>query len=91
MERTARADARVQVYRERAIVAQAEFAKRREEWFANTSPRLIRALNIQRRAANKSTIHVPAAYKNKSISSPYTLCVPCPAPVRVRVRPLTRA
>ena len=49
----------MQVYRDKAASRVADWLKMRDEWYEKADPRLIRALNAQRRAANLSRIHDP--------------------------------
>lgn len=65
---------RVQVYLEKAKQARAEFEKARDEWHTKADPRLLRAVNIQRRAKNMPTVH---AYGVRRPLSPYIKCVSC--------------
>ncbi len=50
-----------QVYVEKAAEAAEKYKQDRETWFAESDPRLLRALNAQRRAKNLTRIHRPAA------------------------------
>ncbi|KAI0764740.1 hypothetical protein C8Q74DRAFT_1370657 [Fomes fomentarius] len=54
-------DAEKKMYTDKAAEASEKYKQDRETWFAETDPRLLRALNAQRRAKNKQRIHRPAA------------------------------
>ncbi|TBU28217.1 high mobility group box domain-containing protein [Dichomitus squalens] len=52
-------DTEKQPYREKAAALKAEYEAARARWFENADPRLIRAINAQRKAKNRLKIHSP--------------------------------
>ncbi|RDX49447.1 hypothetical protein OH76DRAFT_1403674 [Lentinus brumalis] len=66
-------DAEKQAYTERAESLKEQFAKAQEEWYGKTDPRILRAINVQRKAQNKPAIRQPAHLRPKRPLSSYML------------------
>ncbi|RPD56521.1 hypothetical protein L226DRAFT_531339 [Lentinus tigrinus ALCF2SS1-7] len=64
-------EAEKQRYFEQAESLKEAFAKTQEEWYKNTDPRILRAINVKRRAENKPLIHMPTHLRNKRPLSSY--------------------
>ncbi|KAI0699743.1 hypothetical protein C8T65DRAFT_658992 [Cerioporus squamosus] len=60
-------------YREKAESLKEQFAKEQEEWYKTTDPRILRAINAQRKAHNKLGIRVPQHLRDKRPLSPYMM------------------
>ena len=57
-----------QRYRDLAAEAAEKFKQEREQWFANSDPRILRALNAQRKAKNLPRIHSPARASKRPLT-----------------------
>ena len=68
----------LQPYKDQAAEARKKFEQDRMEWFTKTDPRLLRALNMQRRAKNLPLVHVPAGVRPKRPMGSYMLYVSSP-------------
>ena len=59
-----------------------EFRAAYVQWFENADPRLVKAINAQRRAKNKSAIHTPIARDTRKPLLPYLQYASPPIPSR---------
>ena len=71
----------LQPYKDQAAEARKKFEQDRMEWFTKTDPRILRALNMQRRAKNLPLVHVPAGVRPKRPMGSYMLYVSSPSSV----------
>ncbi|KAI0711679.1 hypothetical protein C8Q76DRAFT_737489 [Earliella scabrosa] len=69
----AMSDEEKQPYKDQAAEARKKFEQDRMEWFTKTDPRILRALNMQRKAKNLPLVHVPAGVRPKRPMGSYML------------------